>query len=452
TPTSQLPEEEYLQIKVPRLGLFANVKQHDYYQNEMGNYALDDTLDSVLHGQVFLEMWGQLFRFLFSDKDPVRNVLGHAVHIYGDKKSVKMYSRLGFHILRVYYRKGKFYNYTNLAEKDVPGIKINDNGVETEWWPMVLLPSDLANLNKRYSNQGASSASGDWLVQRRRDLSSRYVGAFQMGAQLPHLLEDINSENPDIVVNALDSYLDILNSFAVLHKTLRDDGERNEETVTEIIKLFKEAQLTFDEIISVVQQKILVEEDYHLILMGQFIGFFLKLENLQTYNLFISKIIDKCLWPLLMRSDVKANVFLFHALNTSLSSIDWLNAFGVIEDYSLIPIEFKGLIAMEPDEWSDPKNLVPQVNEIKSRSEKIIKDKYQLPVEQLQEITSLLRKNLFVPPATRKLHENEVYYLPTFEIWDRTAIAFHGIKEYSPELFRHLFIMAAAQQFIIENQ
>jgi len=128
----ELPEEKFLHIKVPQMGLAKTNPGATSWKNEAGAFVIEEGYSPEMHQKVRLEIWTNLYRFIFSKSSVRENYYDQAVHTYGDRKSVIMYKASGFQKLRIYSHNGKWIDYTQLAEKDIPPIDAHKNNT-TNW-------------------------------------------------------------------------------------------------------------------------------------------------------------------------------------------------------------------------------------------------------------------------------------------------------------------------------
>lgn len=466
TPDSQLPEEEYLKIKLARMGLLAEDFDQDYFQNEIGNYAVEESLSRQLHGKVILELWGQLIRFLMSHEEPGQNHFNQAFHTYGDTKSLELYAPLGFRKLRVYQHNGQWVDYSHLAEKDVPGIVVKEGEEEIEWWPLVLLPEGVEKLNGIFTNRGISQVGGDWLVQRRRDLADEYMGAYQMGALIPHLVEDLGSNTEHIYLNAMDGLLNLLESYLQHHKNYLAhgliEGNDRRDKKSEITHFLKKnttkVKGLIGQIIDYLEQKILAsepvdsnwEDGIKLTHLGQFTAFLLRLDDDDHPLVPKDQIIKRLLWPILEKGDMLTTRFTFFTLNTGrMSSKGWLKSLGVIVDRPPSHGDFQTL-GVEVSEGDEPVRWVRQVQEAMRKSRTALESDY-MTGRDLDRIVKLITANLFEPQTMPEVKPWEDFPTPVWPIWQFLALKLSAIQNKTPMFYRHLFILASAKSFL-ENQ
>jgi len=231
-----IPEEKFLSLAVPKMGLAKSVPGLTVWKNEIGTLCIDETQSPETRRKILLEIWTHLFKFLFSKSTVREKFYDQSFHTYGDETSLRYYYPMGFRKLRIYEHNGQWVNYTGLADKDIPPIMVDGE----PWWPLVLLPKDAVKLNERLSNSTLSNVSPEWLANRRSEMADGEDSAFQLGALFPHLLEDLNSENESTFLAALTGITEVIESVSehekVAHNVI-DDHELGELAIDEIVKI-----------------------------------------------------------------------------------------------------------------------------------------------------------------------------------------------------------------------
>ena len=333
---STLPEEDYLDIKVPDLGLSevdANVIQ---WKNEIGTYYIEESLSPDLRQKVFFSIWTQLHRFLFSKGNIKDNRYNQSFHTYGDRTSLRLYQSLGFQKLRIYQHEGEWKDYTHLPEDQIPSLLPKGETNPTKgWWPMVLLPKGFIETNEKMSISGLSKAKNPWIEDNRRQLTNLDQGLLQLGALFNQLMNDLKSTNKTIFRSAVSGIIEVIESVSDHYEialATRPDVEVNNQSIDEIIKLRTKIENFFEQLKPTLSDM----PDSSRIEMSHFLGRILHFSNLGSNQYSKLLFLENGIIPLLSDSNSKVSYEMTKQLKNIYTAKKWLTETQAVLDLPIL--------------------------------------------------------------------------------------------------------------------
>lgn len=423
-----LPEEKFLALDLPQMGLSRTVPGRAPWKNEIGTFVIDENLSADLRRKITLELWSHLFRIMFSKGSVRENFYDQAFHTYGDRESLLLYKPMGFEKLRIYQHQGRWVNYSGLADKDVPPIMIDGH----PWWPLVLLPAQAKALNEKFTLGARANVTPDWLVNRRRELSEPEVSVLQMGALFPHLMDDLKSPDKNIFLAALTGLAEILESAsghmevamaARSDRTIEDSAIQNmfqiRENLTQLVLSLKErmAALTPDQRYAV----------------ALFFGHVLRLQERASNFLYTWGFFADGVFPLLADDSIATTEMMMRYLVQARTPKQWIEQTGLALDM--------GRKADGPEFYRD-----------------VVKANSSLPATlkargytdtQIAEVTMHMQAALFTPPT---LHGSlDDVYSYSYPQAARATVDLHLLPGRTAEVVGLFVKFAAVRQYLREH-
>lgn len=419
---SILPEEKFLHITVPQMGLARTTQGSASWKNEAGAFVIEEGLSPEIHQKIRLEIWTHLYQFIFSKGTVRENFYDQAVHTYGDRKSVIMYKASGFQKLRIYNHNGKWVDYTRLAEKDIPPIMVDGE----PWWPLVLLPQEALALNEKFSTGTRAQVDPQWLENRRRQMSDPEISTLQMGALFPNLLMDLESKDIQRFLSALTGLATIIESASEhmgVAQAAFHDRTIIDRAVQEVIKIREQL---FQLVMSLSSRVgTMTEEQRHAITL--FAGHILQLKDKASQFMFSSEFLGKIVFPFL--ADMDNAEIMMNYMNMARTPKQWLEETALVWDLSL--------------DSEDQFTRDTKVAEVQL-THKLRGDGYT--DSQINAATSQLQNALFLPPVL--LGDLNTVYKYDYSSSRRAMVTLYLLTKSKPDKIPLFIKLAAARQYL----
>lgn len=326
----RLPEEDFLKIDVPPMGLSRTVPGEAPWKNEIGTFVIDERLPAELRRKITLELWSHLFRMLFSKGSVRANFYDQAFHTYGNRESLLMYKPMGFEKLRIYQHEGRWLNYSGMKEKDIPPIMIDGE----PWWPLVLLPEQAKALNAKFTLGARSNVSPEWLQDRRRQLSEPEVSVLQMGALFPHLMEDLKSKDEKTFLAALTGLAEVIESAAG-HMDVALAASRDRGLGDTAIKNVVEIRENLTELVLSLKARLATMTPDQKYSLSLFFGHVLTLKDRASDFLYTWGFFRDGVFPLVADDSLEASEMMMRYMVEARTPKQWIEQTGLVLDLGM---------------------------------------------------------------------------------------------------------------------